>query len=85
MSMEELNLLAGLHRRSSLDLSNETSIGWLRYLHMSGLLEEITTMLDDVLAKVLEQLALLKQLLSSESIIQCSEAIKSSVKRHLGY
>ena len=50
--------------------------------------------LDDVLAEVLEQsgvqilgilLALLKRLLSSKSISQCSEAIKSSVKKHLKY
>ena len=50
MSLEELNLLAGLHRQSSLgslDLSKEASIKRLRYLHTSGLLEEITTRLDD--------------------------------------
>ena len=55
LSPEELDLLAGLHRRSSLDLSKEASIRLLRYLHLSGLLEEITTRLDDVLAKELEQ------------------------------
>ena len=64
------------------------------YLHPSGLLEEVTTRLDDILAEVLKQhgaqifgglLALLKQLLSSQSIGQCSEAIESSVKRHLEY
>ena len=51
-------------------------------------------MFDDVLAEVLEQHgvpifgrlpALLKQLLGSKSIRRCSEAIESSVKRHLKY
>ena len=55
---------------------------------------EITTRLDDVLAKPLEEhsalvfgglLALLKQLLGSQAISWCSEAIKSSVKKHLEY
>ena len=64
----------------------------LRYLHMSGIFKEITTRLDDVLAKVLEQhsaqvfgglLALLGQLLGSESIIGCLEAIESNMKKHL--
>ena len=94
MGLEELDLLASLHRRSTLDLGKEASIKRLRYLHTSGLLEEITTRLDDVLAEVLEQhsaqvcgglLALFKQLLGSESIIRCSEVIKSSVKMHLQY
>ena len=94
MGLEELDLLAGLHCRSSLDLSKEASIRRLRYLHTSCLIEEITARLDDVLAEVLEQhsaqvfgglLALLKQLLGSESIIRCSEAIESSVKKHLEY
>ena len=50
--------------------------------------------LDDALAEVLEQhsaqvfrrlLALLKRLLGSQSISRCSEAIESSVKKHLEY
>ena len=32
MSLEKLDLLAGLHRCSSLDLSKEATIGQLRYL-----------------------------------------------------
>ena len=57
-------------------------------------LQEIMMRFDDVLAKVFKPhgaqifrglFALLKQLLSSKSINQRSEAIESSVKRHLKY
>ena len=48
IGLKELGLLGSLHRSSSLDTSEEASVGGERNLHLRSLLEEITTRLDDV-------------------------------------
>jgi hypothetical protein len=92
IGLKELGLLSGLHRSSSLDTSEEASVGGERHLHLSSLLEEITAGLDSAPAIGFEQqgaqiigglLALSKELLGGEAISRCSEAIKSSVEKHL--
>ena len=55
IGLEELGLLGSLHRSSSLDTSEEASVGGERNLHLRSLLEEITTRLDDLFSIIFEQ------------------------------
>ena len=91
--LKQLDLLAGLHRRISPNLTKEASIRRLRYLHLSSFLGDH----DEVgqcacrstraawRGNLEGLLALLRQLLGRESISRCSEAIEGSVKKHLKY